>query len=71
MRKVGMIAMVARQELHPQDSDPGRRDDKGYFKATAKFRRGGKAAKGSVRFAFKTTVGTGCGTDSVRWRAGI
>lgn len=44
--------------------------DKGYFKATAKFRRGGKAVKGSVRFAFKTTAGAGCGTDSVRWRAG-
>lgn len=43
--------------------------DHGYFKATGKFRRGGKAVKGSVRFAFKTTSGAGCGTDSVRWRA--
>ena len=31
--------------------------DHGYFKATGKFRRGGKAVKGNVRFAFKTTHG--------------
>ena len=43
--------------------------DKGYFKASGKFRRGGKAVKGRVRFAFKTAPGAGCGTDSVRWRA--
>lgn len=41
----------------------------GYFKATGKFRRGGKAVKGNVRFAFKTTSGAGCGTGKVRWRA--
>ncbi len=43
--------------------------DHGYFKATGKFRRGGKAVKGNVRFAFKTTSGAGCGTGKVRWRA--
>jgi hypothetical protein len=43
--------------------------DKGYFKATGKFRRGGKAVKGKVRFAFKTTSGAGCGTGNVAWRA--
>ena len=41
----------------------------GYFKATGKFRRGGKAVKGTVRFAFKTTSGVGCGTGKVPWRA--
>ncbi len=43
--------------------------DHGYFKATGKFRRGGKAVKGNVRFAFKTTTGAGCGTGKLRWRA--
>ena len=43
--------------------------DRGYFKATGKFRRGGKAVKGTVRFAFKTTSGVGCGTGRVDWRA--
>jgi hypothetical protein len=43
--------------------------DHGYFKATGKFRRGGKAVKGTVRFAFKTTAGVGCGTGKVAWRA--
>ena len=43
--------------------------DHGYFKAAGKFRRGGKAVKGSVRFAFKTTSGVGCGTGKVKWRA--
>ena len=43
--------------------------DHGYFKAAGKFRRGGKAVKGRVRFAFKTTSGVGCGTGKVKWRA--
>jgi hypothetical protein len=43
--------------------------DKGYFKATGTFRRGGKAVKGKVRFAFKLTSGVGCGTGNVVWRA--
>lgn len=43
--------------------------DHGYFKATGKFRQGGKAVKGNVRFAFKTTTGAGCGTGKLRWRA--
>jgi hypothetical protein len=45
--------------------------DHGYFKATGKFRRGGKAAKGTVRFAFKTTAGAGCGTGRVLWRGEV
>ena len=45
--------------------------DHGYFKATGKFRRGGKAVKGTVRFAFKTTTGAGCGTGRVVWRAEV
>jgi hypothetical protein len=43
--------------------------DHGYFRATGKFRRGGKAVKGNVRFAFTASDGSGCGTGKVRWRA--
>jgi hypothetical protein len=43
--------------------------DHGYFRATGKFRRGGKAVKGNVRFAFTASDGAGCGTGKVRWRA--
>ena len=43
--------------------------EKGYFRVSGKFRRGGKVAKGFVRFAIKTTSGTGCGTGNVRWKA--
>ncbi|MGH2800486.1 MAG: hypothetical protein ACRDM0_23040 [Thermoleophilaceae bacterium] len=42
---------------------------KGYFRVAGKFRRGGKVAKGSVRFAIKRTDGVGCGTGDVRWKA--
>jgi hypothetical protein len=42
---------------------------KGYFRVSGKFRRGGKVAKGSVRFAVKRTDGVGCGTGDVRWKA--
>ena len=41
----------------------------GFVKVNGKFRRHGKAVKGFVRFAFKSTGGQGCGTDSVRWKA--
>ena len=43
--------------------------DKGYFRVSGKFRRGGKVAKGFVRFAIKATTGAGCGTGNVRWKA--
>jgi hypothetical protein len=42
---------------------------KGHFRVSGKFRRGGKVAKGSVRFAIKRTDGVGCGTGDVRWKA--
>lgn len=42
---------------------------KGHFRVSGKFRRGGKVAKGSVRFAIKRTDGVGCGTGNVRWKA--
>ncbi len=41
----------------------------GFFRVSGKFRRGGKTAKGFVRFSLKTTTGAGCGTDNVRWKA--
>jgi hypothetical protein len=44
--------------------------DNGYFKATGRFRGGGKSVSGKVRFAFKlSSNGTGCGTGEVRWKA--
>jgi hypothetical protein len=43
--------------------------DHGYFRATGKFRKGGKAVKGGVRFAFKASSGAGCGTGKLTWRA--
>lgn len=42
---------------------------KGFFRVSGKFRRGGKVAKGSVRFSIKRTDGVGCGTGDVRWKA--
>jgi hypothetical protein len=42
---------------------------KGYFRASGKFRRGGKVAKGFVRFSVKRSDGVGCGTDTQRWKA--
>jgi hypothetical protein len=41
----------------------------GFFRASGKFRRGGKVAKGFVRFSVKRTDGVGCGTDTQRWKA--
>ena len=43
--------------------------DKGYFRASGTFRRGGKNLAGRVRFSFKTTTGAGCGTGNVRYQA--
>ena len=43
--------------------------EKGHFRVSGKFRRGGKVAKGFVRFAIKATSGAGCGTGNVRWKA--
>jgi hypothetical protein len=42
---------------------------KGYFRVSGKFRRGGKVAKGSVRFAIQRPDGVGCGTGDLRWKA--
>jgi hypothetical protein len=41
----------------------------GFFRVTGKFRRGGKVAKGAVRFSIKRTDGVGCGTGDLRWKA--
>ncbi len=41
----------------------------GFFRVSGKFRRGGRVAKGFVRFSLKTTTGAGCGSDNVRWKA--
>jgi hypothetical protein len=41
----------------------------GFFRVSGKFRRGGKVAKGGVRFSIKRTDGVGCGTGDVRWKA--
>jgi hypothetical protein len=41
----------------------------GYFRATGRFSRGGKAVAGNLRFAFKATSGAGCGTGKARWKA--
>jgi hypothetical protein len=41
----------------------------GFFRASGKFRRGGKVGKGFVRFSVKRTDGVGCGTDTRRWKA--
>ena len=43
--------------------------DHGYFKSSGRFRRGGKALTGKVRFAFKTTAGVGCGTGNPKFKA--
>jgi hypothetical protein len=42
---------------------------KGFFRVSGKFRRGGRVAKGFVRFAITSTTGAGCGTGNVRWKA--
>ena len=42
---------------------------KGFFRVTGRFRRGGKVAKGGVRFAIKRSDGVGCGTGDLRWKA--
>jgi len=41
----------------------------GFFRVSGKFRRGGKVAKGSVRFSIQRTDGVGCGTGDQRWKA--
>ena len=41
----------------------------GFFRVAGRFRRGGKVAKGSVRFSIKRTDGVGCGTGDLRWKA--
>jgi hypothetical protein len=41
----------------------------GFFRVSGKFRRGGKVAKGSVRFSIQRTDGVGCGTGNQRWKA--
>jgi hypothetical protein len=43
--------------------------DKGYFRASGKFRRGGKQLTGKVRFSIRTTSGAGCGTGNVKFAA--
>lgn len=42
--------------------------DEGFVRVAGAFRRGGKTAKGQVRFAFQSG-GAGCGTDDVAWKA--
>jgi hypothetical protein len=41
----------------------------GFFRVSGRFRRGGKVAKGSVRFAIQRPDGIGCGTGDLRWKA--
>jgi hypothetical protein len=48
-------------------SGPGIRN--GFFRVTGNFRRGGRVAKGAVRFSIKRTDGVGCGTGDLRWKA--
>ena len=43
--------------------------DHGYFRATGKFRRGGKAVDGKVTFTFTLNGGAKCDTGQVAWRA--
>lgn len=42
---------------------------KGFVRVAGKFRRRGKVAKGTVRFAFQKTGGIGCGSGEKRWKA--
>ena len=48
-------------------SGPGIRN--GFFRVSGRFRRGGKTAKGKVRFSIKRSDGIGCGTGDVFWKA--
>ena len=41
----------------------------GFLRVAGKFSRGGKVAKGKVRFSFQNNAGAGCGTDDVSWKA--
>ncbi len=41
----------------------------GFVRVSGKFRRNGRVVKGFVRFSFKSSAGSGCGTDNVRWKA--
>ena len=41
----------------------------GFLRVAGKFSRGGKVAKGKVRFSFQNDAGAGCGTDDVDWKA--
>ncbi|HEX2129581.1 MAG TPA: hypothetical protein VHF58_10240 [Solirubrobacterales bacterium] len=41
----------------------------GFLRVAGKFSRGGKVAKGNVRFSFQNNAGAGCGTDDVNWKA--
>ena len=41
----------------------------GFVRVSGKFRRNGRVVKGFVRFSFKSSAGSGCGSDTVRWKA--
>lgn len=43
--------------------------DKGYFRASGSFRKGGKQVTGKVRFSLKAETGAGCGTGNVKYAA--